>query len=140
MDNMRFAFIIPITLTYAYFSSFAVDKYIGLSSARNICIDKQFGSDERDSCFKNRDVIVKPIEKRNFLYMMVLSMIGIIIGTVVAMRVQYGKELGTGIASGATLTLIFQLFMNWNVMDDTVKLLVLGGVLVGLGYASYKLR
>lgn len=90
-------------------------------------------------CNNERDIKLKKVNDKKFMYTMIISLIGLLCGTVIASKYPKLVDSGIGIGFGSTLTLLVQIIANWSQLQQDFKLIVLGATLFGLTYGSYKL-
>lgn len=148
ISKTKTIFIVPIALVYAFFSSLMVSKLLGRNEIDNLCkgIPYKFNQTGQKSeytiCNDDKSTQLKKLSDQEFTTMMIISLIGIVVGVTLASNNAYDgkfKDAGIGIASGSVITLIYHIFKNWKYLKQNMKLIMLGGILLGLIYGSYKL-
>ena len=96
-------------------------------------------------CNDDKSTQLKKLSDQEFTTMMIISLIGIVVGVTLASNNAYDgkfKDAGIGIASGSVITIINYNkpeWYNWKYLKQNMKLIMLGGILLGLIYGSYKL-
>lgn len=144
IEKIKFPFAIPIAITYAFFTNSLTSRITGFGNVYKMCDNIEYQTYDNSDykiCNKKMNEQIEMLTKKNFMYMMALSLIGMIVGTILMSK--YPSNMldgGFGIALGAMLTMIYQLVLNWTTMKENFRLIVLGGIFVGLVMASYKLK
>ena len=131
-------FIIPIALLFNLFSYNTVYYVANYTATSKMCHKFDYGKPGYDECYKEREILLKVKDNSIFIASIIISVIGIIVGTIL-MNHPTLKTSGLGIGCGGILLLLFTVFNNWHRTTELMKLIYIGLGLIALIIASVKL-
>jgi len=146
-------FIIPIAVLYGVFFTKLLNIIYGYEEINNQCnnIPKYLETGKNQLaqynkmyqvCEDKKNKEIKDLELKQFNIMMVIGFIGIIVGVALHKQNIIGGNMyiaGAGLGIGGVMTLVYYIIMNWTNMNDKKRVVISGGILFSLIYASYKL-
>ena len=148
----NYFYIISIALLYPYFFSKLCDVAMDAKTVYNYCKGIPYSLDMKkkdrwgykltepnpdyEDCYKKKKVLEKEFDTKKYSIMVVIGIIGIILGTHFAKK---NRDAGMGIALGGLFCVIYYTVYNWRNINELAKLVISGGSLASLIYASSKI-
>jgi uncharacterized membrane protein (DUF106 family) len=151
IENIETPFTIAILVFYiALVNKFAdvfFEKKDVVNHCANVKLDYSYKLEKEEyekkmtkykNCQEEKDIMKSEFENNKFLFLIVISVLSMLICSYL-FNVGENKNYNStfvGIIAGSLLTIIYQIFLNWNDINDNLKLVIYSASFVIIVIAS----
>ena len=132
-------FIVPIALLFQLLAYNGTLDAVDYTNTIKMCDELTYNTDEYNTCYKKKQTSLETKDGTIFLISMMLSVVGIVVGTIMMTMHSKLKTPGIGIGIGSVLIIIFTVVSNWNRTTEIMKLVYISICLLALIIGSIKL-
>jgi len=144
MSNTQYYLYIVIGVVFAFFVSLLVDRFLDYEKIEKKCDtnnigDLMYNTEQYKKRKADCDPIKKDYDTKKFVYMVVIGIFGLFIGSYLAAQDPAFAIGGSGVAFGSSMLVIYYTVVNWSLIQKDLQIVVLGLAFLALFYGSIRI-